>query len=96
MTSASKPLVEKVYQVLVNNPAMNLTISGYTDSAGREDSNLALSKKRAKAVNDYLVEKGIEASRLTHDGYGEADPIADNSTSAGRAKNRRVEFTPTY
>ena len=96
MTSNSKVLIEKVYGVLDAHPEMQLKISGYTDSAGKEESNLILSQKRAKAVYDYLVEKGIDPNRLSHEGHGEENPIADNATSAGRAKNRRVEFTPFY
>jgi len=96
MTSASKTLIEKVYNVLEAHPEMQLKISGYTDSAGKEESNLVLSQKRAKAVYTYLVDKGVDPNRLTHEGFGEANPIADNATSAGRAKNRRVEFTPFY
>ena len=71
---------------------MELQIDGYTDSTGSKAHNLKLSKERAAAAKKYLVDNGIEASRLKSEGYGEASPIASNKTKAGRADNRRVEF----
>ena len=65
---------------------------GYTDNTGSEKYNQKLSQKRADAVRDYLVAKGIAASRLTAVGYGEANPIMDNKTATGRAFNRRIVF----
>ncbi|MEQ3690721.1 MAG: OmpA family protein, partial [Flavobacterium sp.] len=65
---------------------------GYTDSKGSDEFNLNLSKERAAAVKNYLSSKGLVVSRFVSVGMGEADPIADNETDAGRAKNRRVEF----
>ena len=73
-------------------PAYNLKIEGHTDSDGKEDANLKLSKERAKTCYDYLVSKGVLASRMTHDGFGESRPIADNTTESGKATNRRVDF----
>ena len=70
----------------------NVTISGYTDSIGTDVYNQGLSERRAKSVKDYLVSKGIDASRLTTKGYGESNPIASNATKDGRALNRRVEL----
>lgn len=70
----------------------NFLITGHTDSDGDDTSNLALSKKRAESVKNYLISKGISASRLQTDGKGENQPVASNSTSEGKAQNRRVEF----
>lgn len=67
-------------------------ISGHTDTSGDSVINLELSKKRAIAVRDYLVSKGLASAQLRPIGYGESNPVADNSTPAGRAANRRIEF----
>lgn len=67
-------------------------IAGYTDNTGDANANQQLSEKRANAVRNYLVQQGVPAERLTAVGYGEQDPIADNSTAEGRLKNRRIEF----
>jgi OOP family OmpA-OmpF porin len=96
LTAPSKPKLHDVAELLKAHPSYKLKVSGYTDSSGAEDANLALSKKRANAVKAYLIEDGIDASRISADGYGEENPVADNSTSAGRAKNRRVEFEVIY
>jgi outer membrane protein OmpA-like peptidoglycan-associated protein len=66
-------------------------ISGHTDNVGNDQDNLKLSQERAEAVKNYLVKKGVKASRLTAKGYGAGRPIADNSTEQGRQKNRRTE-----
>jgi outer membrane protein OmpA-like peptidoglycan-associated protein len=76
---------------LKEHPDRHVTIEGYTDSAGSEAYNLELSQRRAEAVRNFLLQSGIEASRLTATGYGEASPIAPNTTAAGRLQNRRVE-----
>ena len=73
-----------------------LTIEGHTDSKGTDEYNMTLSQKRAAAVRVYLIEKGIAENRLISKGFGETMPIADNNTSAGRAKNRRVELKTSY
>lgn len=73
---------------------VHVAINGFTDSIGSEAYNLGLSKRRAEAVRDVLVKKGIAAERLTTKGFGKANPIADNATAEGRAKNRRVEMVP--
>jgi len=83
--------LDQVAELMGEND-FNLKLSGYTDNTGREDSNLALSKERANAVKQYLVDKGIDAGRLSADGFGIANPVADNATRAGRAQNRRVEL----
>ncbi len=71
---------------------LRLEIRGYTDAVGTEEINLDLSRRRAESVRNYLMARGVSAGRLTALGFGEADPVAPNSTPEGRAQNRRVEF----
>ena len=71
---------------------LGLRIEGHTDNTGDDASNKTLSQSRAEAVRDYLVEQGIDASRLEAVGLGEEQPVADNNTEEGRAQNRRVEL----
>lgn len=89
---ASDAVLDDVAQVLKDASQMKLRIEGHTDSDGSEDSNLRLSQQRADAVRDYLLAKGVAASRLQATGFGETKPIDTNRTSDGKAKNRRVEF----
>jgi len=74
------------------NKEYNLIINGHTDNVGSDESNKILAEKRAAAVKAYLINKGVEASRLKSFGWGEEKPTADNNTAAGRTLNRRVEF----
>jgi outer membrane protein OmpA-like peptidoglycan-associated protein len=67
-------------------------ISGHTDDVGPEENNLSLSQQRAVTCRDFLAEQGISLGRVRSTGYGESQPKADNTTSAGRKENRRVEF----
>lgn len=69
-------------------------VAGHTDSRGSERYNMSLSLRRANAVRDYLIGKGIAADRLITKAYGESQPVADNDTEEGRSKNRRVELAP--
>ncbi|MBW8364163.1 MAG: OmpA family protein [Rhizobium sp.] len=71
---------------------VNIEVAGHTDSRGSDKYNMKLSQRRAEAVRNYLISKGIAADRLTAKGYGESQPIADNATDEGRFKNRRVEL----
>ena len=87
--------LDKLVQVLTENPSLKVEISGHTDNVGRADDNLLLSANRAKTIVDYLVNKGISLQRLSSKGYGATQPVADNNTEAGRAKNRRTTFTIT-
>lgn len=73
---------------------VKLEVAGHTDYIGTDEYNMDLSLRRADAVRNYLIDKGIAADRLTVKGYGESQPIADNETEAGRFKNRRVELIP--
>ena len=91
LKSSYKELAELI-EYLTMKPNLRIEIAGHTDSDGEEKSNLKLSIKRALAIKNYLIKKGIKASRLFHKGYGESRPVADNSTSAGKAKNRRTEI----
>lgn len=92
LKESSKKDLDKLAIILAQYVYVNLNIDGHTDSQGKDDLNLALSQKRAEAVEAYLVSKGVDESRLTPTGFGETVPVADNKTSAGRAKNRRVEL----
>lgn len=91
----AKANLDKLAEILINNPDTNINIYGYTDSKGTDEYNLSLSDRRAASVKAYLVSKGIASSRMNTMGMGEASPIASNDTEAGRAQNRRVEFAIT-
>ncbi len=92
LTKSSYAELDHLLGILNDNPNMKIEISGHTDNTGSAAINTRLSGERAKAVVDYLTGKGIDKSRLTSRGYGSSQPVADNSTPQGRAKNRRVEF----
>ena len=92
LTTSSYTELDRLYNILVDNPQMKIEISGHTDKTGSQPLNFKLSESRAKAVVDYLVHKGIDAGRLEFRGFGSLQPIADNATAEGRTKNRRVEF----
>ena len=81
-----------IIQILNEYPTARFRVEGHTDSVGRESTNQRLSDERANAVRDFLIDKGIDASRLEAQGFGESNPIAPNNTRAGRAQNRRVEI----
>jgi len=85
------PVLEAITAILKEYPTSKFAIEGHTDSDGKDASNLKLSQDRAAAVKNYLVEKGIDASRLTSEGFGETMPIDSNKTAKGKANNRRVE-----
>ncbi|MDX2246353.1 MAG: OmpA family protein [Bacteroidia bacterium] len=93
LTPESYPVLDTVALILNKYPQYDLQVLGHTDNTGDQNSNLVLSIKRAFKVKYYLVyEKNVRLSRITSDGYSSVAPVADNSTEAGRAKNRRVEF----
>lgn len=86
-------VIEEFIEFLKNNPTIKIEMNGHTDNVGNDAANLALSTDRAFTVRDILLAKGIEENRLlAFKGFGASKPIADNSTEAGRAKNRRTEF----
>lgn len=84
--------INRIVQLMTENPDLKFSVEGHTDSTGNAASNQSLSEARSKAIVDKLVEMGIAADRLTSSGKGQTSPIADNGTDEGRAKNRRVEF----
>jgi outer membrane protein OmpA-like peptidoglycan-associated protein len=86
------PIIGQVLQLLNNNPSWMLAIVGHTDNVGARDYNVRLSRSRAATVVSTLVASGIKGSRLTSEGYGPDQPIADNATPQGQARNRRVEL----
>ncbi|MDN3581653.1 OmpA family protein [Mucilaginibacter flavus] len=85
--------LQKLAASLQNNPETNITIIGHTDNTGSNAHNMDLSVQRAESVKSYIVSYNVAASRLQTIGKGETEPIADNTTAAGRAQNRRVEIT---
>ena len=89
--SANRTIL-KLVQFLQINPRRNIRIEGYTDNRGIAEENLELSRARAQAVADVLVDLGIDARRMQVKGYGEAHPLAENASAKGRAQNRRVEI----
>ena len=93
ITPASFGILDEIAASLKARPDLKVRAEGFTDNTGARAFNMDLSERRAKAVRDYLVKKGISPSRLSYKGYGPDRPIADNATRAGRAKNRRVQFT---
>lgn len=89
----SFPPLKQAAQIMREHPELRVNVEGHTDSTGKYEMNMELSKNRAAAVAEYLTTKeGIEASRLSSEGFGPDRPIAPNKTTAGRARNRRVEF----
>jgi outer membrane protein OmpA-like peptidoglycan-associated protein len=88
----AKPVIDQVAALLKNDAALKLEVDGYTDNVGADDYNVKLSQARAAAVVAALKTEGADVSRLSSNGFGPANPIADQSTAEGRAKNRRVEL----
>lgn len=82
----------KVVDLLTKNPTLKIELGGHTDNVGRPEANQRLSEQRAKAVYDYLINKGIPSNRLSYKGYGETQPVATNDTDEGRRENRRTEI----
>jgi OOP family OmpA-OmpF porin len=92
LTQDSIGILDKVADTLIARPHIAIEVAGYTDSRGSAAYNRTLSRKRAQAVADYLIKRGVKAENLTAKGYGEENPVADNKTAEGQAENRRVEL----
>jgi len=92
LTSDSTGILDRAVRTLKAHSRIKAQVAAHTDSRGSDSYNKSLSQQRARSVLDYLVAKGIASNRLVPKGYGETDPVADNATDAGRAKNRRVEL----
>jgi len=91
LTAAGKKELDLVVNYMTTHQGVSVKFDGYTDNTGSDKVNNPLSEKRAEAAKAYLVSKGIADSRIATEGHGSADPVADNKTAAGKAKNRRVE-----
>ena len=92
ITSDSEAALAKAAQAMKDNPDWKVRVEGFTDSSGNQESNLKLSQERADAVANWLIDHGVDRSRLAAKGYGEDKPVASNKTETGRRKNRRVEL----
>jgi outer membrane protein OmpA-like peptidoglycan-associated protein len=86
------PVLEDVARIMRERTNLKLRVTGHTDAIGSDDANMKLSMRRADAIRDYLVKRGVTADRIMTDGKGEAQPIDTNDTDLGRARNRRIEF----
>jgi OOP family OmpA-OmpF porin len=86
------PTLQKLYMSFIKNPKFKIEIGGHTDNVGDEENNHRLSQRRADAIKQYLIQKGISEDRIATKGYGEKGPVASNDTELGRAKNRRTEI----
>ena len=86
--------LDRLAEALNRHPGLRLEVGGHTDAVGSDQDNQLLSERRAKAVYDYLIQRGVSADRLTYRGYGESRPVATNDTPEGRAQNRRTTLTP--
>jgi outer membrane protein OmpA-like peptidoglycan-associated protein len=92
LSSDAKLKLAKLSGIIQAHPGLNLAIEGYTDSSGTAEFNMKLSQQRADTVRQFLIAQGLLPDGITAEGFGDADPIADNSTPAGRKLNRRVEI----
>lgn len=93
LTGDSHARLQPVIEYMTHKKSARIEISGHTDNVGNKKDNKKLSQKRADAVRDYLVSRGIDASRIKTVGYGDEKPIASNDSDAGRQQNRRIEAT---
>lgn len=87
--------LDKLVQLMEDNPEIEIELSGHTDNQGDEEKNMQLSEQRAEAVKNYLISKGIKADRIKSRGYGSTKPLASNNSEETRQQNRRVEYKIT-
>jgi len=92
LKTESYPVLDKAAAEMKKDPSAKFKLSGYASAEGTDEHNMQLSVDRANAVKAYLVNSGVSADALTAKGYGESNPVADNTTEAGRVINRRVEM----
>ncbi len=92
LSGTARNSLNQAAQVFVEFPKTAIIAQGHTDSSGSDDHNQQLSERRAMSVRNYLTSQGIDGMRILAEGYGEAYPVADNSTAAGRDRNRRVDL----
>lgn len=95
ITPAMREVLDGVAQSMIDYPNSLIDVMGHTDATGSDSYNLDLSRRRAESVSNYLVSRGVARARIEAIGYGEQYPVADNTTEAGRAANRRVEIRIT-
>ncbi|ALI98319.1 OmpA family protein [Rufibacter tibetensis] len=91
LQSSSRADIQKLAETLKKYPGTNVLIEGHADNTGTDAINQPLSERRAQAVANYAISLGVEPNRLQTRGYGSTQPVADNTTAAGRQQNRRVE-----
>lgn len=92
LSASSNKSLDELAAFMKRKTTMEIEVAGYTDNVGNAESNLTLSQKRAEALRNYLLAKGIHPSRVKAKGYGQESPVADNDTDEGRRKNRRTEI----
>jgi outer membrane protein OmpA-like peptidoglycan-associated protein len=92
LTSDAKSQLNEVATRLSDAATVSVKVVGHTDSVGSDTYNQGLSERRARSAADYLISQGVSAGKVTTEGLGESQPVADNGTDAGRAQNRRVEI----
>ena len=92
LTRASTATLDRLIETYRNCPGAKLEISGHTDATGSDEANVKLSERRAQAVLDYFIVKGLPGDKFVARGYGKSRPRAANDTAVNRARNRRIEF----
>lgn len=96
ITTESTPALQQLVALMQQHPETRIRIEGHTDNTGPSAVNLRVSRERAAAVSNYLVNNGVSSDRLIVKGYGDAQPVDSNDSEAGRARNRRIEISYVY